>query len=108
MSAPIEFFDSYASLLQRLLPCIAHALIARANGALRWVSDNQAEKTVNSTRAMRGGCAALPPAGIDGLEGEGSADSAMGRYSFCVCGALESLPQHRGRLRPLGVQCAID
>ena len=87
MSAPIEPFDSYGALLQRLLPCIAHALIARADGAMLWVSDNQAETTLNSTRAMLGGCAALPPAGIDGLEGEGNADGTMGRYGFCVRGA---------------------
>ena len=55
-----------------------------------WVGDNQAETTLNSTQPLLGGCAALPPAGIDNFEGEGSAGSAggaMGRYSFCARGA---------------------
>lgn len=88
MSASIEPFDSYGSLLQRLLPSIAHALIAGPDGSVLWWSDAMAEAALQSTRAMLLQCAALPPAGVDGLAGDGGPNEETGRYGFCVRAAL--------------------
>jgi diguanylate cyclase (GGDEF)-like protein len=87
MSAPIEPFESYGALLQRLLPPISHALIARANGSVLWASDQQAESALQSTRIVLAGCAALPPSAIDGMTGEAGSDGATANFGFCVRGA---------------------
>ena len=87
MSAPIEPFDSYGALLQRLLPSIARAQIARANGSTLWASEPSAESALQSTYALLVGCAALPPTGVDGLAGEVLADGESGQFGFCVRGA---------------------
>jgi diguanylate cyclase (GGDEF)-like protein len=87
MSAPIEPFDSYGALLQRLLPSISQALIARANGLVLWASDPMAESALHTARAMLAGCAALPPTGVDGMAGDAVPDGATAHVGFCIRGA---------------------
>jgi hypothetical protein len=87
MFSPIEPFDSYGALLQRLLPPIAHALIAGPDGSVLWASDASAEPALRSTREKLISFAALSPAGVDGLAGEGGPDRDSSRYGFCVRGA---------------------
>ena len=87
MSAPIEPVDPYGALLQRLLPSITQAVIARPNGLVLWASDPMAESALHATRAMLAGCAALPPSGLDGVAGEALPDGEIGQFGFCVRGA---------------------
>ena len=87
MSAPIEPFDSYGALLQRLMPCVAQAVIARANGLVLWASDPMAESALHATRAMLAAAAALPPIGVDGVAGEVVPGGETGQVGFCVRGA---------------------
>jgi hypothetical protein len=89
MFSPIEPFDSYGALLQRLLPPIAHALIAGADGSLLWASDASAQAALQSTRSMLIPLAALAPAGVDGLAGPDGPDSDTSCYGFCVRGAQQ-------------------
>jgi diguanylate cyclase (GGDEF)-like protein len=84
MSSPIEPFDSYGALLQRLLPPIVHALIVGADGTALWASDPSAEAALQSTRAMLIPLASLPPAGADGLAGEARTEPGTPSYGFCV------------------------